>query len=80
MLPLPLLQFGYYGRSGAGLLLIIILGIGTGLGCLRALASREGMYDRESATIMFWSNWVGVILGFGVAAAGLYLLGYRFWH
>ena len=59
------------GRRGFGFsLLIILLGIGLVIGCIRGLMNREGMYDSESTNIMFWSQILGILIGVGLVAWG----------
>ncbi len=63
----------YYGFGRRGLsfsLLLILLGIGLIIGCIRGLLNREGMYDSESTNIMFWSQILGIVIGVVLVAWG----------
>ncbi|MCC7478415.1 hypothetical protein IT575_08120 [bacterium] len=60
-----------FGRRSLGLsFLLILLGIALILGCIRGLMNREGMYDSESTSIMFWSQILGIVLGVALVLIG----------
>jgi hypothetical protein len=49
----------------------LVVGVGLAFNCLRGLLSREGMYDSESTSIMFWSQLGGIALGVMLTAWSL---------
>jgi hypothetical protein len=51
-------------------LAMLIAGPLTALNCLRGLFSREGMYDQQASSYMFWSQLLGIVLGLGLAWVG----------
>jgi hypothetical protein len=69
-------MFGFGTLMWLASIAMLIAGPITAFNCLRGLISREGMYDQEATTTMFWSQVVGIILGIGMAYVGFsYLTG-----
>ena len=61
----------FIGLGIIGMLIFIakiVIGIGLVYNCMRGLASREGMYDRESTQMMMLSQWLGIPLGLWLLA------------
>jgi hypothetical protein len=67
----------YFRRASLLAALLILLGLGLALGCLRGLLNREGMYDEESRAVMLFSQILGLLLGLALAAGGFVMLGWR---
>jgi hypothetical protein len=70
----------YYRYHWAADILAVIIGALLALNCLRSLFGREDRWDRESATIMLWSNLAGIVIGLGMVAWGLGLRRYLLLH
>ena len=46
----------------------LVLGVGLVFNCFKGLASREGMYDRDSTKYMTWGQVGGIVLGIWMVA------------
>jgi hypothetical protein len=64
---LSLYYYGFGRRGLAFLLIVFLLGLGLALNCIRGLHSREGMYDEGNTSYMTLMQWLGIVLGLGLA-------------
>lgn len=63
-----------YGRATGLAWLLTLGGIGLAWSCLLGIVRREEVYDAESASMMFWSQLLGIVIGLGLCAWGVSLL------
>jgi hypothetical protein len=61
----------YLGRSWSIFVIEIIFGFALLWNCLAALLRREDMYNQESAKIMHWSLFAGMLFGAALVVHGL---------